>query len=64
MPQIPNWSGVNGNFIKFEIKKGKTSNNSSRVFGIALEGGKEGMEILPGRASIIRCFCHAKRNIQ
>ena len=46
-PQIPNWSGVSWNFIKFEIKKGsvkkrKTSNNRSSVFKIALEGGRGG----------------------
>ena len=42
--------------------KRKTSNNRTRVFEIALEGGNgkvEGIEILLGRASIIQCFCHA-----
>ena len=46
------------------MKKRKTSNNRSRVFEIALEGGREGMEILLGRASIIQFFCHARGNIQ
>ena len=55
---------------KGSVKKRKTSNNRSRVFEIALEGGREGMErwggieTLIGRDWNIRCFCHAKGNIQ
>ena len=52
---------------KRSVKKRETSINRNRVFKIALEGGKgkvEEMEILLGKASIIRCFSHARGNIQ
>ena len=56
---------------KGSVKKRKTGINRSKVFKIALEGGREGgnrkedgMEILLGRASIIQCFCHTKGKIQ
>ena len=48
------------------MKTTEINNTSSRVFEIALEGGREwkggGNGNLLGTASIIQCFCHAKGN--